>query len=50
MRSTTTVALTTRGRVALAGYTEALHNLLGGAEFSLVALRQAVVSWRKRTA
>jgi hypothetical protein len=30
MRSTTTVALTTRGRAALAAYTEALRNLLGG--------------------
>jgi len=30
MRSTTTVALTTRGRAALAAYTEALGTLLGG--------------------
>jgi DNA-binding MarR family transcriptional regulator len=28
--STTTVALTTRGRAALDAYTEALRNLLGG--------------------
>jgi DNA-binding MarR family transcriptional regulator len=28
--STTTAALTTRGRVALDAYTEALRNLLGG--------------------
>jgi len=30
MKSTTTVALTTRGRAALAASTEALRNLLGG--------------------
>jgi hypothetical protein len=30
MRSTTTGALTTRGRAALAAYMEALRNLLGG--------------------
>jgi hypothetical protein len=29
MRSTTTVALTTRGRAVLAAYTEVLRNLLG---------------------
>ncbi len=30
MRSTTTGSPTTRGRAALAAYTEALRNLLGG--------------------